>query len=124
MPRPQRRDAEHHRAVGVDPLRFLAGQYRDELGRGLLRVPRSDRPGYSTPTGDRPQRLWLSNDALWATSGPAGANNPQAVINAMTRLANQNLADADLPAWVEFALHSHLLISKRVAMAQSFRDEE
>ena len=47
-------------------------------------------------------------------------DNPQAFISAMTRLANQNLADADPPAWVEFLLHSHPSISKRVAMAQKF----
>lgn len=51
-------------------------------------------------------------------------DNPQAFISAMTRLANQNLADADPPAWVEFLLHSHPSISKRVAMARSFRVEE
>lgn len=45
---------------------------------------------------------------------------PRAFISAMTRLANQNLADADPPAWVEFLLHSHPSISKRVAMAKSF----
>jgi STE24 endopeptidase len=46
--------------------------------------------------------------------------NPQAFANAMTRLANQNLAEAEPPAWVEFVLHSHPSIHKRVAMAQSF----
>ena len=51
-------------------------------------------------------------------------DNPQAFISAMTRLANQNLADADPPAWVEFLLHSHPSISKRVAMAQSFNVDE
>jgi STE24 endopeptidase len=45
---------------------------------------------------------------------------PRAFISAMTRLANQNLADADPPAWVEFLLHSHPSISKRVAMAKAF----
>jgi len=45
---------------------------------------------------------------------------PEAFISAMTRLANQNLAEAEPPAWVEFLLHSHPAISKRVAMAQSF----
>jgi STE24 endopeptidase len=45
---------------------------------------------------------------------------PQAFISAMTRLANQNLADAEPPAWVEFLLHSHPSISKRVAMAENF----
>lgn len=45
---------------------------------------------------------------------------PHAFINAMTRLANQNLADAEPPAWVEFLLHSHPSISKRVARARAF----
>ena len=45
---------------------------------------------------------------------------PQAFINAMTRLANQNLADAQPPAWVETLLHSHPSINRRVAMAQEF----
>jgi STE24 endopeptidase len=43
--------------------------------------------------------------------------NPEAFISAMTRLANQNLADAEPPAWVEMLLHSHPSINKRVAMA-------
>ena len=47
-------------------------------------------------------------------------NNPQAFISAMTRLANQNLAEAEPPAWVEFLLHSHPSINRRVAMAQGY----
>jgi len=50
--------------------------------------------------------------------------NPQAFASAMTRLANQNLAEAEPPAWVEFLLHSHPSISKRVALAQSFGLDE
>ena len=50
--------------------------------------------------------------------------NPAAFSSAMTRLANQNLAEAEPPAWVEFLLHSHPSISKRVAMAESFGVEE
>ena len=46
------------------------------------------------------------------------ARNPQAFASAMTRLANQNLADADPEAWVEFLLYSHPALSKRIAMAQ------
>ena len=46
--------------------------------------------------------------------------NPAAFIGAMTRLANQNLAEVEPPAWVEFLLHSHPSIGKRVAMAESF----
>jgi STE24 endopeptidase len=46
---------------------------------------------------------------------------PEAFISAMTRLANQNLAEADPPAWVEVLLHSHPSIAKRVAMAKNFK---
>ena len=49
--------------------------------------------------------------------------NSQAFSSAMTRLANQNLADAEPPAWVEFLLHSHPSINERVAMAKSFSVE-
>lgn len=45
---------------------------------------------------------------------------PRSFISAMTRLANQNLADAEPPVWVEFLLHSHPSINKRVAKAKSF----
>ena len=51
-------------------------------------------------------------------------HTPPAFISAMTRLANQNLADVDPPAWVEFLLHSHPSIHKRVAMAQGFNGAE
>lgn len=44
---------------------------------------------------------------------------PDAFADAMTRLANQNLADADPEAWVEFLLHSHPAIGKRVAAARA-----
>ena len=65
---------------------------------------------------------------LWSRSREVKADtyvlqtthNPQAFISAMTRLANQNLADAEPPAWVEFLLHSHPSIGKRVAMAKRF----
>jgi STE24 endopeptidase len=46
--------------------------------------------------------------------------NPAAFASAMTRLANQNLAEAEPPAWVEFLLHSHPSIHKRVALARQF----
>jgi hypothetical protein len=36
----------------------------------------------------------------------------------MTRLADQNLAEADPERWVEVLLHSHPAISRRVAMVQ------
>jgi STE24 endopeptidase len=44
--------------------------------------------------------------------------NANAFTSAMIRLANQNLADADPEPWVEFLLHSHPALSKRIAMAK------
>jgi STE24 endopeptidase len=44
---------------------------------------------------------------------------PEAFANAMTRLANQNLADADPEAWAVLLLHSHPPIRDRVAMARA-----
>jgi STE24 endopeptidase len=44
----------------------------------------------------------------------------EAFASAMTRLADQNLADADPERWEEVLLHSHPAISRRVAMAQEF----
>jgi STE24 endopeptidase len=46
--------------------------------------------------------------------------NPQAFADAMTRLANQNLADTDPERWVVLLLHSHPPIQERVAAAQAF----
>lgn len=46
---------------------------------------------------------------------------PQAFINAMTRLANQNLAEVDPEPWVEWLLFSHPALSKRIQMARDFR---
>jgi len=45
--------------------------------------------------------------------------NGAAYASALARLANQNLADAEPEAWVEFLLYSHPALSKRIAMAQS-----
>ncbi len=47
---------------------------------------------------------------------------PLAFMSAMTRLANQNLAEVEPPVWVEFLLHSHPSIHKRVAMAKRFAE--
>jgi STE24 endopeptidase len=46
---------------------------------------------------------------------------PQAFADAMTRLANQNLADADPEPWVVWLLYSHPPIRDRVAQASRFR---
>jgi STE24 endopeptidase len=52
--------------------------------------------------------------ALRATgNGPAYAA-------ALTRLANQNLAEAEPEEWVEWLLYSHPALSKRIAMAQAY----
>jgi STE24 endopeptidase len=47
--------------------------------------------------------------------------NGPAFASAMTRLANQNLAEVDPEPWVEFLLHSHPALSKRIAMAHTFQ---
>jgi len=44
--------------------------------------------------------------------------NGAAYASALTRLANQNLAEADPEPWVEFLLYSHPALSKRIAMAK------
>jgi STE24 endopeptidase len=46
--------------------------------------------------------------------------NGPAFASAFTRLANQNLADADPPAWEEFLLYSHPALRKRIVMAQAY----
>jgi STE24 endopeptidase len=46
-------------------------------------------------------------------------NKPDAFASAMTRLANQNLAELDPEPWVEFLLYSHPALSKRIAMARA-----
>ena len=46
-------------------------------------------------------------------------NNANAFASAMTRLANQNLADVEPAGWVEFLLHSHPALNKRIAAAQA-----
>jgi len=46
----------------------------------------------------------------------------KAYASALTRLANQNLADADPEPWVEFLLYSHPALSKRIAIAESMSE--
>jgi len=50
------------------------------------------------------------------------AGNGAAFASAMTRLANQNLAQVDPPAWEEWLFHSHPALRKRIAMAQAFQE--
>jgi len=49
---------------------------------------------------------------------------PQAFARAMTRLADQNLSDANPERWVEVLLYSHPAISRRVAMAREMTKQE
>ncbi len=46
--------------------------------------------------------------------------NASAFASAMTRLANQNLAEVDPEPWVEFLLYSHPALGKRIEMALQF----
>jgi STE24 endopeptidase len=50
--------------------------------------------------------------------------NPQAFARAMTRLANQNLADADPERWVVLLLHSHPPLRERIERAQAMGQPE
>jgi STE24 endopeptidase len=45
----------------------------------------------------------------------------EAYASALTRLANQNLAEADPEPWVEFLLYSHPALGKRIAMAETYK---
>ena len=49
---------------------------------------------------------------------------PEAFVSAMTRLANQNLADVDPEAWVVFLLHSHPPLRQRIERAQSWLEAQ
>jgi STE24 endopeptidase len=44
-----------------------------------------------------------------------------AYASALTRLANQNLADANPEPWIEILLYSHPALNKRIAMAENFQ---
>lgn len=49
--------------------------------------------------------------------------NPRAFASAMTRLANQNLAEVDPEPWVEFLLYSHPALEKRIVMANRYGEK-
>jgi len=49
--------------------------------------------------------------------------NGNAFASALTRLANQNLADADPEPWVEFLLYSHPSLSKRIQLAEEYQEK-
>ncbi len=47
--------------------------------------------------------------------------NAPAFASALTRLANQNLAEVDPEPWVEWLFYSHPALGKRIKMAQAYR---
>ena len=47
--------------------------------------------------------------------------NGAAYASALTRLANQNLAEADPEPWVELLLYSHPALNRRIAMAENYQ---
>ncbi|TFH36885.1 MAG: M48 family peptidase, partial [Anaerolineales bacterium] len=49
---------------------------------------------------------------------------PQAFASAMTRLANQNLADVDPEAWVVFLLYSHPPLRQRIERARAWSEAQ
>jgi STE24 endopeptidase len=49
-------------------------------------------------------------------------HKPVAFASALAHLANQNLAEADPEPWVEFLLYSHPALSKRIKMAEGYRE--
>ena len=46
----------------------------------------------------------------------------EALVSALTKLADQNLADKEPAAWIEFLLHSHPSMNRRIAHAQAVAD--
>jgi STE24 endopeptidase len=51
------------------------------------------------------------------------SGKPDAFASAMTRLANQNLADADPEGWVVFLLYSHPPLRQRIEHARAFASQ-
>jgi STE24 endopeptidase len=50
-------------------------------------------------------------------------HNGDAYASALTRLANQNLAEIEPEAWEEFLLYSHPALGKRIAQAKKYSDQ-
>lgn len=76
-------------------------------GLGLISLPLSN-------AWSRWRERMADNYALTITQ------KPEAFISAMTRLANQNLADVDPEAWVVFLLHSHPPLNQRIEAAKKW----
>jgi STE24 endopeptidase len=61
----------------------------------------------------------LADEFALQITGKSGAYK-----TALIRLSNQNLAEIDPEPWVEFLLHSHPALNKRIARAENFRLKE
>lgn len=75
---------------------------------GLLAMPLSN--GFSR------WREWLADDFALHLTG-----NGEAYASALTRLSNQNLAEANPDPWVEFLLSSHPSLEKRIRNANLYQ---
>jgi STE24 endopeptidase len=75
---------------------------------GLLTMPLSN--GFSR------WREWLADDFALLLTG-----NGEAYASALTRLSNQNLAEVNPDPWIEFLLHSHPALEKRIRNANAYQ---
>jgi STE24 endopeptidase len=71
----------------------------------------------SAPLTNYLSRRWEREADLYALQT---TDDPQAFQSAMIRLANQNLAEYDPPAWVETIFYDHPAIARRVRLAESY----
>ena len=78
---------------------------------GLLTSPLSN--GFSR------WREYLADDYALQLTGDG-----KSYAAALRRLSNQNLAEVDPPAWVEYTLHSHPALSKRIQRAKIFEEKK
>lgn len=58
-------------------------------------------------------REWAADRAALEMTG-----NPDAMVRALEKLADQNLADPDPHPWIEFLLHDHPSLGRRIAFAK------
>ena len=63
------------------------------------------------------QRERMADEYALRTTGKGAA-----YASALTRLANQNLAEADPEPWVEKLLYSHPALNERIAMAENYQN--
>lgn len=101
---------------GVDNFGFAA--ISDPAALPLFGLILSAYSFFTMPLGNTFSR-WrerLADKYALQTTGKS-----EAFASAMTRLANQNLADVDPEPWIEFWLMSHPALSKRIEAAKNFQ---